>query len=50
VLRSRGSLTEAIEVLRRAAAVGGRDDIDYHLAVTLRGATNPAICRRPPSC
>ena len=41
VLRSRGSLTEAIEVLRRAAAVGGRDDIDYHLAVTLRERDEP---------
>jgi tetratricopeptide (TPR) repeat protein len=41
VLRSRGSLTEAIEVLRRAASVGGRDDIDYHLAVTLRERDEP---------
>lgn len=41
VLRSRGSLNEAIEVLRRAAAVGGRDDIEYHLAVTLRERDEP---------
>ncbi len=41
VLRSRGSLSEAIEVLRRAASVGGRDDIDYHLAVTLRERDEP---------
>jgi tetratricopeptide (TPR) repeat protein len=41
VLRSRGSLNEAIEVLRRAAAVGGRDDVDYHLAVTLRERDEP---------
>jgi tetratricopeptide (TPR) repeat protein len=41
VLRSRGSLTEAIEVLRRAAAVGGRDDTEYHLAVTLRERDEP---------
>ncbi len=41
VLRSRGSLSEAIDVLRRAAAVGGRDDIDYHLAVTLRERDEP---------
>jgi tetratricopeptide (TPR) repeat protein len=41
VLRSRGSLTEAIDVLRRAAAVGGRDDIEYHLAVTLRERDEP---------
>jgi tetratricopeptide (TPR) repeat protein len=41
VLRSRGSLTEAIEVLRRATSVGGRDDIDYHLAVTLRERDEP---------
>jgi len=41
VLRTRGSLTEAIEVLRRAAAVGGRDDTGYHLAVTLRERDEP---------
>ncbi|HYL57763.1 MAG TPA: hypothetical protein VEU51_02750 [Candidatus Acidoferrales bacterium] len=41
VLRSRGSLNEAIEVLRRAAAVGGRDDTEYHLAVTLRERDQP---------
>jgi len=41
VLRSRGSLTEAVAVLRRAASVGGRDDIDYHLAVTLRERDEP---------
>ncbi|HXM87801.1 MAG TPA: hypothetical protein VN916_00035, partial [Candidatus Acidoferrum sp.] len=41
VLRSRGSLSEAIDVLRRAASVGGRDDIDYHLAVTLRERDEP---------
>ncbi|HXW84676.1 MAG TPA: hypothetical protein VEJ86_09755, partial [Candidatus Binataceae bacterium] len=41
VLRSRGSLNESIEVLRRAAAVGGREDIEYHLAVTLRERDEP---------
>jgi len=41
VLRSRGSLSEAIDVLRRAASVGGRDDIDYHLAFTLRERDEP---------
>jgi tetratricopeptide (TPR) repeat protein len=41
VLRSRGSLSEAIEVLRRAASAGGRDDTDYHLAVTLRERDEP---------
>lgn len=41
VLRARGSLNEAIEVLRRAASVGGRDDTDYHLAVTLRERDEP---------
>ncbi len=41
VLRSRGGLNEAIEMLRRAASVGGRDDADYHLAVTLRERDDP---------
>ncbi len=41
VLRSRGSLNEAVEVLRRAVSVGGRNDIDYHLAVTLRERDEP---------
>ena len=41
VLLSRGSLTEAIEVLRRAASVGGRDDAGYHLAITLRERDEP---------
>ncbi|MDB5107245.1 MAG: Transcription elongation factor, GreA/GreB family [Candidatus Binatus sp.] len=41
VLRARGSLSEAIEVLRRAAAVGGREDTEYHLAVTLRERDEP---------
>ncbi|HVN63020.1 MAG TPA: hypothetical protein VMT58_00170, partial [Candidatus Binataceae bacterium] len=41
VLRARGDLTQAIEVLRRAAAVGGREDTDYHLAVTLRERDEP---------
>ncbi|HUO06163.1 MAG TPA: hypothetical protein VMU16_13280 [Candidatus Binataceae bacterium] len=41
VLRARGSLSEAIDVLRRAAAVGGREDTEYHLAVTLRERDEP---------
>jgi tetratricopeptide (TPR) repeat protein len=41
VLRSRGSLNEAIDVFRRAVAVGGRDDAEYHLAVTLRERDDP---------
>ena len=41
VLRSRGSLSEAIDVFRRAAAAGGRDDAEYHLAVTLRERDDP---------
>ncbi|MDO8431185.1 MAG: hypothetical protein Q7S58_02115 [Candidatus Binatus sp.] len=36
VLRTRGNLDQAIEILRRAAAVGGREDTEYHLAVALR--------------
>jgi tetratricopeptide (TPR) repeat protein len=36
LLRSRGELDEAAEVFRRAARIGGRDDADYQLAVTLR--------------
>jgi tetratricopeptide (TPR) repeat protein len=41
VLRARGSLGEAIEVFRRAIAVGGRDDAEYHLAITLRERDDP---------
>ncbi len=41
VLRSRGSLAEAIAVFRRAVAVGGRDDAEYHLAVSLRERDDP---------
>jgi tetratricopeptide (TPR) repeat protein len=41
VLRARGSLGEAIDVFRRAIAVGGRDDAEYHLAVTLRERDDP---------
>src|SRR5258708_27208547 len=41
VLRSRASLNEAIEVLRPPASVGGRNDTDYHLAVTLRERDEP---------
>jgi tetratricopeptide (TPR) repeat protein len=36
LLRSRGELDEAVEIFRRAARTGGRDDADYQLAVTLR--------------
>ncbi|MGH7864542.1 MAG: hypothetical protein ACREQB_06105, partial [Candidatus Binataceae bacterium] len=36
LLRTRGSLTDAIEVFRRAVRIGGRDDAEYHLAITLR--------------
>lgn len=35
LLRSRGELSDAIEVFRRAARIGGRDDTEYHLGVTL---------------
>jgi tetratricopeptide (TPR) repeat protein len=41
LLRSRGSLTEAIEVFRRAVRIGGRDDAEYHLAITLRERDEP---------
>ncbi|MGH7812819.1 MAG: PIN domain-containing protein [Candidatus Binataceae bacterium] len=41
VLRSRGDLNQAIEVLRRAVVVGGREDTEYHLAVTLRERDEP---------
>jgi tetratricopeptide (TPR) repeat protein len=41
VLRSRGSLSEAIDVFRRAAKAGGRDDAEFHLAVTLRERDEP---------
>ncbi len=41
VLRARGSLNEAIAAFERAAAVGGRDDAEYHLAITLRERDDP---------
>ena len=41
VLRTRGSLDQAVEALRRAVAVGGREDAEYHLAVTLRERDQP---------
>jgi len=41
VLRGRGNLNEAIEVFRRAVAVGGRDDAEYDLAITLRERDEP---------
>jgi tetratricopeptide (TPR) repeat protein len=36
LLRARGNLTGAIDVFRRALKVGGRDDVEFHLGVTLR--------------
>jgi tetratricopeptide (TPR) repeat protein len=36
LLRSRGNLTGAVDIFRRAAKIGGRDDAEFHLAVTLR--------------
>lgn len=36
LLRTRGNLDEAVEVFRRAVRIGGRDDAEFHLAVTLR--------------
>ncbi len=36
LLRARGNLTGAIDVFRRALKVGGRDDAEFHLGVTLR--------------
>lgn len=41
VLRGRGNLNEAIEIFRRAVAVGGRDDAEYDLAITLRERDEP---------
>ena len=41
VLRARGRLNEAVEMLRRGAAVGGRDDAEYHLAIALRERDEP---------
>lgn len=41
VLRGRGNLDGAIEVFRRAVAVGGRDDAEYDLAITLRERDEP---------
>ncbi len=35
LLRSRGELSDAIEIFRRAVRIGGRDDAEYHLGVTL---------------
>jgi tetratricopeptide (TPR) repeat protein len=36
LLRARGNLSGAIDVFRRAVKVGGRDDAEFHLGVTLR--------------
>jgi tetratricopeptide (TPR) repeat protein len=36
LLRSRGNLSGAVEIFRRAVKIGGRDDAEFHLAVTLR--------------
>ena len=36
LLRGRGNLTGAIDVFRRAVKVGGREDAEFHLGVTLR--------------
>jgi len=42
LLRSRGNLTSAIDIFRRAVKIGGRDDAEFHLAVTLRERDLPA--------
>jgi tetratricopeptide (TPR) repeat protein len=36
LLRSRGNLTSAVDIFRRAVKIGGRDDAEFHLGVTLR--------------
>lgn len=41
LLRSRGQLVDAIEIFRRAVRIGGRDDAEYHLAVTLAERATP---------
>ncbi len=41
LLRNRGNLSGATEVFRRAIKIGGRDDAEFHLAVTLRERDQP---------
>ena len=36
LLRARGNLSGAVDVFRRAVKVGGREDAEFHLGVTLR--------------
>ncbi len=36
LLRARGNLSGAVDVFRRAMKVGGREDAEFHLGVTLR--------------
>jgi tetratricopeptide (TPR) repeat protein len=36
LLRSRGNLTSAVDIFRRAVKIGGRDDAEFHLGITLR--------------
>ena len=36
LLRSRGDLTAAVDAFRRAIKISGRDDAEFHLAVSLR--------------
>ncbi len=45
LLRSRGNLTSAVDVFRRAVKIGGRDDAEFHLGVTLRERDLPGDLR-----
>ena len=41
LLRSRGNLTNAVDIFRRAVKIGGRDDAEFHLGITLRERDMP---------
>jgi len=41
LLRCRGNLTSAMEIFRRAIKIGGRDDAEFQLAITLRERDQP---------
>ena len=41
LLRSRGNLNQAVDVFRRAVKIGGREDAEFHLGVTLRERDMP---------
>ena len=45
LLRSRGNLTGAIDIFRRAVKIGGRDDAEFHLGITLRERDLPGDLR-----